>query len=389
MKRLTILLALLLPAVSGWGQMYRYKADFGLSASDFCDTIRLDLVDERLVLTVEMDGQRRRLLLDTGSGQGVIYRGGAIQGEQELGNVVVADGNNRRDTVQVVTMPPFRMGRLEVSDYVATVMPRPVGNSQFDGIIGFDLFNRGLLGKIDTQSRTLILTDRRKFFDAEPGYEARYRLNWFVPYVMVSPFIRHNDEALFDTGSKPLYTMNKQAFDRHVYKSSQVEAQVEGRSEGQLSIGLLGAEQHDEVVFLHMDRLDWGGFAFRDLRAITTQGASRVGAQMLQYGSVVINPFKKRIKFQPFCGEDSVTVANRHTNVAFVPVDGRPTVGLIWHESDAYRQGLRQGDQILAIDDKPVPTFADFVRFHFVKGQKHHFRLRDREGNIKELDIER
>lgn len=370
-------------------QTYRYRADFGLSAVDFCDTIPLEIADERLIVNVEMGGQRRRLLLDTGSGQGVIYQDGAIRGERELGSVVVADGNNRRDTVQVVTMPNFRMGRIRVSNYVATVMPRPVGNSQIDGILGFDLFNRGLAAKIDMRARRLILTDRKKLFDGEDGYEVKYKLKWFVPYVMVSPFVRHTDEVLFDTGSRPLYTMNKQSFDRHVYKSRQVEAQVEGRAEGHLSIGLLGTEQADEVVFLHMDRLDWGGFAFRDLRATTTQGSSRIGSQLLQYGSVVVNPFKRRLKFQPFTAEDSVSVGNKHANIAFVPVDGLPTIGLIWPESEAYRLGMRQGDVILAVDNRRMLSFADFVAFHFVKGQKHLFRLRDLEGNIKEIAVER
>ena len=387
MKRYLTILFLSLAMASAQAQMYRYKADFGLSMVDFCDTIPVEAVDGRPVVNVEIDGQRRRLLLDTGAGQGVLYQGGAITGERELGNVVVADGNNRRDTVRVVTMPPFRMGSLLVTDYVATVMPRPIGNRQYDGIIGFDLFNRGLAAKLDMRQGILILTDRRKAFDKEEGYSVRYRMKWFVPYVMVSPFIRHTDEVLFDTGAKELYTMNKDAFDRHVYKSRQVEEQVEARTEGHLSIGLLGAEEKDEVVFLHMDRLDWGGFAFTDLRAITTQGASRIGAQLLQYGAVIINPHKRRMTFQPYDNADSVAVGNRHTNVAFVPVEGRPAVGLVFPESDAYRRGLRHGDIILSIDGVPMRSFADFLNFHFVKGQEHLFLLRDREGIVKEINI--
>ena len=389
MKRLFGLLWVMVVVLNAGSQTYKYKVNFNVSESDFCDTIPIDIADGRLILNVTMEGSRRRLLLDTGAGQGVVYRDGAIHGERELGNVVVADGNNRRDTVQVVTMPSFRLGRLEVRDYVATVMPRPAGNFRFDGIVGFDLFNKGLAAKIDLQSKVLILTDRRKLFDDEPGYVAKYKVFWFVPYVMVSPFIGHTDQVLFDTGSAALFTMSKESFDRHAYKSRQVESQVEARAEGSHAIGLLGAERRDEIVLLHLDRLDWGGFAFRDLRAITTQGASRIGTELLQYGSVIINPWKKRIKFQPFTGSGSVVVANRVANVSFVPVDGRPAVGLIWPTCDAYRQGMRQGDIILSIDETPMGTFEDFVLFHFVKGQRHRYRLLDREGNIKEIGIER
>jgi hypothetical protein len=52
--------------------------------------------------------------------------------------------------------------------------------------------------------------------------------------LLVSPIKRHVDEVLFDTGSRHLYTMNKQSFDQHAYKSKNVEIQVESRAHGSL-----------------------------------------------------------------------------------------------------------------------------------------------------------
>jgi S1-C subfamily serine protease len=74
---------------------------------------------------------------------------------------------------------------------------------------------------------------------------------------------------------------------------------------------------------------------------------------------------------------------------AFVPIDGRPAVGLIFTHSEAYKQGLRQGDIIESIDGDRMHTFRDFVRFPFVKGRKHKFVVVDSEGNRKELMVER
>ena len=125
-------------------------------------------------------------------------------------------------------------------------------------------------------------------------------------------------------------------------------------------------------------------------RIVVLGGAeSGIGAAVLDYAAVVINPFKKKIKLQPYTSEDSVTVGNKMFGTAFVPINGRPAVGLIFTHSEAYKQGLRQGDIIESIDGDRMYTFRDFVRFPFVKGKKHKFVVIDTEGNHKELMVER
>ena len=381
-------------------QLHRYNPNFTLSEKDFCDTIPIVMEEGQLFLDVEMGGKARRLLLDTGSSQGMIYENAQLEGCVELGNMISHDANNHSDTVKVVALPPFRMGNLQIGNYVATVLPRPALRQKHDAIIGFDLFNRGLYAKIDTQKGIMILTDRKKTFLEEEmmGYGVRYKLKWFVPYLMVSPFVRHTDEVLFDTGFRQLYTMNKGSFDKHVESDlahlskslgADIERQVEGRAKGQFAIGAFGAEKADEVAFLRLDRLKWGNFSFLDLRCITTQGASKIGSPLLHHGALIINPTKKKLTLLPYNGTDSVTIGNEQMTVAFVPVNGRATVGLIWEGSEAYQAGLRQGDTILQIDDKPILTFHDFTSFRFIKDHRHHFLVRDKEGKEKNLWMKR
>ena len=204
-----------------------------------------------------------------------------------------------------------------------------------------------------------------------------------MPYVLVSPFKRHVDEVLFDTGSRQLFAMNKQSFDTHAYKSKNVGSQVEGRATGSFAIGHIGAEARDEVVFLKLDRLKWDKFAFTDVRAMTTQGASRIGAKIFDYGTVTINGFRRKITFQPYDDNDSVAVNNRLPHIAYVPRHGRPTVGLILEDCDEYRAGLRQGDIIVSIDGKAVNTFDDFLSYPFIEGRTHRMVVRSIDGRQK------
>ena len=422
----------------GWGssslsaqQLHRYNPNFGLSAENFCDTISIDVEDDLILVPVQIDNKVYRFCLDTGSSQGMVYANSNIPDLVPLGNIISRDANNHVDTVQVIQLPPFTLNpsqpslnpspldakrrfrsvaekepsqELTVSGYVASLMPRHSISDKYDAIIGFDLFNRGICAKIDKQRGLLILTDEKKLFRAEEkaGYTLRYKLKWFVPYLYVSPFVRHADEALFDTGAPLFYTMSRESFDSHLafdlanlHKNlgAGIERQVEGRAEGHLTLGGFGLEKKDEVVFLHLDRLKWDDFAFTDLHTITTQGASKIGAKLLDFGTVIINPFRKHITFQPYPaasdslptgegwgGASSVHVGNKQFSVAFVPYKGQAVVGLIWEGSPPYKAGMRQGDVILQIDQRPINSFADFQRFGFIKGERHRFRLRDQQG---------
>ena len=395
----------------GWGfslsaqQLHRYNPNFGLSAENFCDTISIDVEDDLILVPVQINNKVYRFCLDTGSSQGMVYANSNIPDLVPLGNIISRDANNHVDTVQVIQLPPFTLptnsSQLTVSGYVASLMPRHSISDKYDAIIGFDLFNRGICAKIDKQRGLLILTDEKKLFRAEEkaGYTLRYKLKWFVPYLYVSPFVRHTDEALFDTGAPLFYTMSRESFDSHLVSDlanlhknlgAGIERQVEGRAEGHLTLGGFGLEKKDEVVFLHLDRLKWGDFAFTDLHTITTQGASKIGAKLLDFGTVIINPFRKHITFQPYpnevpssgegSGVSSIRVGNKQFSVAFVPYKGQAVVGLIWEGSPPYKAGMRQGDVILQIDQRPINSFADFQRFGFIKGERHRFRLRDQQG---------
>lgn len=389
MKRsVACLLAVLLPVMAN-AQTRGYSTNFTFSQRNFADTIPIEVVDNQIFVKATAGGRVYRFCLDTGSSQGTVYASSYISGLRALGSVVSRDAAGRSDTVSVVQLPAITIGKLTITGYVASLFPSTMLRA-YDGIIGFDFFNKGLCCKIDTRNRRMVIADRRDFFDGETGYALHYKLKWFVPYVMVSPFKRHYDEALFDTGSNVLYTMNKQSFDEHAYKSKNVNSQVEARVKGKLTIGNIGAERGGEVAFLKLDRLKWDDFSFLDVSAVTTQGSSKIGAAMLRYGAVIINGFRRYIRFQPYDDGDSVKVSNKPLTTAYVPTDdGRASVGIVMPGCADYEAGLRQGDIIISIDGKAIACFAAFQRFTLVKGMTHKMRVLTQEGKVKDVVITR
>jgi hypothetical protein len=352
----------------------------------FVDTVTIDFEHHQVLVPVQINGQTYRFLLDTGAGHAVIYDDRPIEGCLSAGSILSRDAIGREDSVPLVTLPPLTIGRLTLTGCQATVQHRTVPRKGIDGILGFDLVCRGIHMKIDTRQRLLVLTDQKKFFKQEPGIALRYKLNYHVPYVQVEPFCGYRERVFFDTGSRQFYAMNKASFDRGSEACMrQNPQQVEGRSVGRHAIGLLGTEPIGEVVFLNIDSLCLGSYSFGNLHTLTTQGGSHLGARLLDYGSVVFNPSRRRIIFQPYEEGDRTMVGNRQLQKAIVNNAGLPTVGLVWERSEAYKAGLRQGDVILKADDQPIRSFAEYMAFRPLRGRAYTFTVRDRCGFLKEV----
>lgn len=365
-----------------------YNLNFQLSKRDFVDTIAIEYRHHQVLVPVEMNGKTYRFLLDTGAGHAVVYDDQLFEGCQPAGTIVSRDAIGKKDTVQLVVLPPLTLGTLTLTGCQATVQHRAVQRRGIDGILGFDIVCKGLHMKIDVQNNLLILTDRKKLFAKENGHVVKYKLDYHVPYINVKPFKGYTERALFDTGSRHLYSMNKQSFDKGEKAClAQNPLQIEGRSIGRHAIGLQGTEPLGEVVFLRLDSLCLGSYSFGNLHTITTQGGSHLGARLLEYGAVTFNPHKKRITFQPFENENRIMVDNEQLQKAIVNENGRPVVGLVWEQSEPYKAGLREGDIILKADERPIRSFADYIAFRPLLGHVYTVIVRDRRGFTKEVKM--
>ncbi len=365
-----------------------YRLDFELSKHDFADTIPIEYRHDRVFLPVIVNGEQRRFLLDTGAGHAVVYDDKPIEGCTPSGTIASHDAIGRRDTVSLVKLPPLSLGSLTLTGCQATLQHRPIRNNYIDGILGFDLVCKGLQMKIDARQHILILTDRKDFFAKEGGHQVKYRLQFHVPYLNIEPFKGYRERVLFDTGSRSLYAINKKRFDAAEKAClAQNAKQIEGRSWGHHAIGFQGVEPSGEVVFLDIDNLRLGKFAFHHVHTLTTQGGSHLGAQLLKYGSVVFNPRKKTMCFQPYDNTDFCVVNNKQLEKAIINENGLPVVGLIWERSEAYQAGLRQGDIILKADSQPIASFAEYVAFRPLRGRIYTFTVRDRRNFLKEVKM--
>ena len=366
---------LLMVCIGVVAQMKRYDTDFFLSRKNFVMTIPIEIERGQIYLPVRMQGRQYRFKLDTGASQGVIYDDVDIEGLRELGFIKSEDAVGQSHQVTTVELPPLMLDSLIISGFKVQRMKRNVRRQGEDGIIGFALFHRGIAAKIDCRDSVMILTDRKAYFKRAQGEALRYRLKWHVPYVNISPFEGTTEEVLFDSGSPLLYAINNERFAQMQASVPSVEHQIEGITYGSHAIGHFGSERSHQITLLSLDSLRWGNFILQEVHCATVQGGSHIGAPLLRYGAMIIDPFRKQLIFQPYDGQTSCVVANRRPDVVIVEKDGKAMIGMVMEQGRACQAGFRHDYIIEKVDGEPI-TFDQFNSYRWVKDQEYEFTLR-------------
>ena len=375
---------LVLTTADSFGQVKRYDTDFFVSQRDFLFAVPLEVERGQLYINLDFNGRLCRFKLDTGASQGILYDDVMLPGVRTLGTIESEDAAGRVRQMQTVQLPPFRLGPLTISNYKVQRMRRSIVRRGEDGIIGFALFNKGIAARIDVRESQLTLTDRRDHYAYTPGEALKYHLRKHVPYIKTSPFAGVEDEVLFDTGSPLPYAVNASKFAQMRRQHPEIEQQIEGSTYGSHAMGHFGSERSGQIVLLGLQRLMWGDFAFRDIHCTTVNGGSHFGAPLLEYGALVINPFRRQLVFQPYDGITSVTVANRLHDIVIVERNGRAMIGMVMQAGKAWQAGFRSNSVIEQVNGQPL-TFQQFLHYRWVRNQEYQFTLRMPNGMLTTL----
>ena len=374
MRRWLLLILLVVWTSHADAQIKRYDTDFFVSQRDFLVAVPIEVERNQIFVTLYFNNRPLRFKLDTGASQGILYDDVQLPGVRPLGTIESEDATGHIRQMKTVQLPPFQLGPLTVSGYKVQRMSRKVIRRGEDGIIGFALFNKGIAARIDVREHQLTLTDRRNHYAYTPGEALRYRLRKHVPYIKISPFVEVEDEVLFDTGSPLPYAVNVTRFNQMRNEHPEIEDQIEGSTYGAQAMGHFGSERSGQIVLLNLQRLRWGAFAFHDIHCTTISGGSHIGTPLLNYGAVVINPFRRQLVFQPYDGITSVTVANHLHDLVIVERNGRAMIGMVMQDSKAWTAGFRPNSLIESVNGQSL-TFEQFLRFRWVRNLEYQFTL--------------
>ena len=131
------------------------------SKKDFADTIKIKVIDGAVIVPVEIEGQTRNLLFDTGSPLGLWFGQKETWKKQITTDSLTFGDINGKSRGQIIyQFPTIKMGNLQIDNYpmiVEDAMSEFICN-RFDGVIGFNLVGKDLSFKLDTKDSLLIVT---------------------------------------------------------------------------------------------------------------------------------------------------------------------------------------------------------------------------------------
>ena len=375
---ITILLALVaMTSIVAQDMIKTATAPISFSKKDFADTIKIKVIDGAVVVPVEIEGQIRHFLFDTGSPLGLWQGHKEAWMRQFTTDSLTFDDINKRSRNQIIyQFPTIKMGNLQIENYpmiVEDAMSEFTCN-RFDGIIGFNLVGKGLSFKLDTKDSLLIVTDRKKFFaEEEKGQPtAKYRMKRaYCPLVYVdSPF--GWIEMVFDTGALNTWlALSQEDLDRWFQKNPKKrklldDLTLQTDTTINTSWGLYGLST-DTLVgrLLHFPTIEIGELPVNDLYVTTAYKTMGIGSALLKHASLIIDAPRKRFVFLPHNNQE-IRVGNSEAgSISFIPSESGDTLGVlkavVRKGSTVYQKGIRTGDYLREVNGIPIKDLCTYM----------------------------
>ena len=397
MKKITIIFLLLVVSLSAAAQK-RNLTDFSLSRHDFVDTVKVEIVNGAVIVPVEIEGEVRRMMFDTGAEFG-FWIGGKEAWMQPSGdNISIIDSQKTRREIPLYKVPSMTLGSTIIEGYpiIAQEEMGEIVCGRFDGGLGFNLVAKGLSFKLDTKDSLLIMTDRKRFFaKEEKGHPTlKYRED-DVPRVMVDfPFTRV--KMLFDTGwfggwfDFPEYWLNRFSENDKKMQQSIDELTVQTDTTVITQYGLFGRSTDtvtNRTLRIPTVRLD--DLMLKDVWLPTDSHSIKVGSALLKSNSLIIDAQKKRLVLLPHDGNYEQMAGNEGRGVSFISADEDDALGIVKavvrKGSKAYEKGIRTGDYLIDVNGMPITDICTYVKLAD-KEKVTSMVLRTPEGMEKKID---
>ena len=394
------LLLVFLTSFSATAQKKPYHG-IQISRHNFVDTVKIKIWDGAVIVPVEINGQTRNLLFDTGAESG-FWIGEAEDWMTSLDDSIkVKDVHNVYRKTVCAKIAPIKMGNVVIENYSMMV-----SNSlsdyvcdRIDGAFGYDLVIRGLSFKFDTKDSLMIVTDRKGFFSKEERRQPTLKYKWYHksrPQVWVHfPF--HRIKILFDSGAVGGgFDLREDLMQRWADSDTALQRKMDEytvRKDTTIfsSAGLWGRPT-DTVPYrvFHCPKVEMGGITFTDVWVSTDSRTGKVGSSIMEHNSLILDGYKRRLVLLPHDGKMVQYVGNEDTiGMKLLLADKTDTLGaikvVVRKDGVAYQKGVRSGDYLESIDGVVITDYCTY--FNFVPDKKVKRRVfRSPEGTRKEVE---
>lgn len=188
----------------------------------------------------------------------------------------------------------------------------------------------------------------------------------------------------FDTGGDEFIALNEASMRDLCQKNVCMIAE---RGFGSHMMSELGAASSDSIFRIRIPSLTIGSAQF-DNAVLEThkQGMLRIGAQLLNYGTVTLDFIHSKFYFD--AGRSNNDLGNKQWPFSPTITNGKLLIGVVWGEMNTR---MKPGEQILAIDTVSFPTIdpCTWLGNNYLPDGKNKVRLTIRSENTapREIDV--
>lgn len=314
-------------------------------------TFPYELVGDKMVVKVQVNGVEKRFIFDTGAKLCMVSQ--ALLAEAGLQDTLVqrvVDANNREmeSRMAVLDHVLFVGTQTGFQGFRALVMDKNVFECfGADGLIGSELLSQTIM-TIDGQAKTVTLTSAEQAPRLSLRESRPFAQSGVMP-IIETTWGRTGIPVLFDTGFGGFLKMRPEDFQAC---TPALEVLAEGIQEGSFSVSGKAANTASKRVKVDPFKVCMG--TFHNLIVETAPAPhSLLGMKLLEYGKVTIDYPRQRFYYEPY--ERETELENPLNDYSLkVTESGELVVSTVWSTETS---GIQSGDRVLKINGKPVGKY--------------------------------
>lgn len=366
----------------------------GANQTNFYSEINYELINEKIIIPVEIEGLTYKFMLDTGAPNIITTNLQKKITTNFQQTILISDANSKIDSLNLVTIPEMKIG--DISYYNIPSLINKTENNQIfeclkvDGFIGSNLLRNSIL-QILPKERLIILTDNKKKLSLKRknSTEIEFPDNQSTPYIRIelNADKKANEQVYFDTGMDGFYDLANQHL--KIFQKEKI-FKINSESKGSQGTGLFGSENTSQYYQVVVPNIKIVNANFENATIVTTNDInSRIGTKILSYGNVTIDYLNKRFYYDPF--KNIINLEEKSFGFNPTVIDQKYVIGLVW--DDNLKNKIKFGDQIIEIngEDFTKSNFCDFINAKsiFEENDRIEMTIKNNEGIVKKLTVDK
>ena len=359
---------------------------------NYYSEIPFEYVNGKIIVSVLINENKYRFLLDTGAPNLITKRLNNILNLESLQELKISDANQIKSTMNIVQLPNLTIGSIIFENSVA-LSSQDENNLVFDcfeidGFIGSNLLRNSII-QIDVKNKILIITNDLKKLHLNSKNSSKLSLfgqqsSPFIWLKLTGSKDSGKEQVLLDTGMKGFYDISHKNYIK--FKDEKIFSEV-ANGKGSESIGLSGTSPESEQVRLLLKHMKIANSAFLNISTTTTNdNNSRIGIGLFENGIGTIDFINKKFYFEQY--EHNKDLIEKYLPFSRTIINNKLSIGIVWDEK--LKTKINYGDEIIEINGKNYENYklCDFInKSIFENITVSEIKIRNKKGEINIITL--